>query len=384
MITNLEFTSTDNYTSSIYETYQLEYELFLIEANAFNVLGKINNNILQESSDMFILQESIKETLTVWITRFTEALQKALNNFMGAIEGAQDLTYLKSIEANVKSLNKDPGFTVNNIRNYKEDAIKNFDIVQFQDVYNTKKDSLQTQEQFLIQNYSNYGFAAGQTDIKEVLETALVDVVKEEVPVTIGLIRGYYDWCRNDYVNDMDTVKKMMNKYNESAKAISNLIKSLPEDYSDKEQTVNNPNVTQPNNNQQQPQNASFNFAYLYEADDTTAPNPANATPNPVGNNNKTNNPSKMEFNDKVDYMAKASGNKGASNQEAVNAIKTYLSVTTRIVSTLFMIVKNRKSDYMRVLKHLFPMNKQQREVAQSTVNINATNNTPQVTMPQT
>ena len=57
----------------------------------------------------------------------------------------------------------------------------------------------------------------------------------------------------------------------------------------------------------------------------------------------------------------------------AVNAIKTYLSTTTRILATLFIIIKNRKADYMRVLKHLFPMNREQQQIAQSTVNINQT-----------
>ena len=83
----------------------------------------------------------------------------------------------------------------------------------------------------------------------------------------------------------------------------------------------------------------------------------------------KPSNPAKMTFDDRTDYVAKASGND--SNQETVNAIRTYLSVTTRILSTMFIIVKNRKADYMRVLKHLFPMNRQQKETAQSTVNVN-------------
>ena len=208
MIENIIFTSTDNTLDSLYENCRFEYELFLIESRAFSTFGKIDNELIQESySDTEIIQESIKETLTLWIARFTEGIQKALDRFVQVIEGQQDLAYLKSIEPNVKALNKDPGFSVNNIRNYSNEAFNNFNVVPFNQVYTSKKDSLQNQEQFLIQNYNTYGFANGKTDIKEVLEDYFVDVVTDQVNVTPELIRGYYNWCRQDYINDVNKEK---------------------------------------------------------------------------------------------------------------------------------------------------------------------------------
>ena len=231
MIDNIIFTSTDNHIDNIYENYKFEYELFLIEYNTFNTFGKIDNQIIQESyDDPEIIQESIKETLTVWIARFTEAVQKALDRFIQIIEGVQDLTYLKSIEGKVKALDKDPGFSVNNIRNYDDDALANFNVVEFNKVYQSDKDSLQSQDAFLIKNYSNLGFAEGKTDIKEVIENHMVHVVTDNVNVTPGLIKGYYDWCRNNYKNDLGKIRNLMNTYNESTKAISTIINNLPSD----------------------------------------------------------------------------------------------------------------------------------------------------------
>ncbi len=371
MIENITFTSGDNYNDSLFETVSLEYELFLIESEAFSTFGKINNQCIRESygADLEILQESIKETLTLWLTRFTEALQQALDKFIGIIEGQMDLAYLKSIETKVKELKGDPGFSVNNIRNYKDDVIKGFDIVEFNTIFNTKKDSLENQDKFLIANYSNYGFAEGQTDIKDVLETAIVDVVKDSVNVTPELIRGYYNWCRNNYIEDVKAVQANMNTYNTSVKSIQNIINQLPNDYKDKNQTESNPNVTQ--NNTQQQKTESFRFN-LHE-DDTTATTTGNNTTQPQG----SQNPAKMEFNDKVDYVGKA----GGTNQDTVNMIKVYLTCTTKILSTLFVIIKNRKADYMRVLKHLFPVNREMRNTAATTTNINqnTNNGTPQI-----
>ena len=381
MIDNLVFLKEDNYTNSQYDTLMLEYDLYLAEKEAFNTLNKLDKQYIQESQciDTEILNESIKETLTLWIGRFTEAIQRALNKFTGAIEGAKDLAYLKSIEGKVRELNTDPGFTVSNIRNYNSEAIRNFKVVPFMDVYNTNKDSLQSNDQFLVANYSNYGFANGQTNIKEVLETALIDVVTEPVDVTAELIRGYYNWCRNDYTQDLKPIQDQMNTYNNSIKSISNLVAQLPDDYKDSNQTTGNPNVTQ-GSNQENPNlrttSASFIFTrgIVVTEDETTAG--GGTTIGNGGPKKDSSNPGKMTFDNKVNYVAK----NGGGNQEAVNAIRTYLGCTTKILSTMMIIVKNRKADYMRVLKHLFPVNREMRDMAQSTTNINRVNRgTPQV-----
>ena len=369
MIDNIIFTSTDNNINNIFENYKFEYELFLIESNTFNTFGKIDNQIIQESyDDLEILQESIKETLTVWIARFTEAVQKALDRFIQIIEGVQDLAYLRSIEGKVKALDQDPGFSVNNIRNYDDEALANFNVVEFNEVYQSDKDSLQSQDAFLIKKYSNLGFAEGKTDIKEVIENYMVQVVTNSVNVTPGLIKGYYNWCRNDYKNDLGKIRTLMNTYNESTKAISTIINNLPNDYKDKEQTEGNDLVTPKTN----PENVKESFRFLLEApgDPPQTQQSISNTPSATDKPKDNGNPAKMTFDDRTDYVAKAKLGQD-SNQEVVNAIRTYLSVTTRILSTIFIIIKNRKADYMRVLKHLFPMNRQQRETSQSTVNIN-------------
>ena len=366
MIKNIAFSSDDNYIDSLFEQTQLEYELYLIETEAFTTCNKINKEIVQEAygCDMEILNESIKETLTLWLARFTEAMQKALDNFIGAIEGAQDLAYLKSIEPSVKNLKEDPGFEVNNIRNYKSDMIKNFKVIDFNSIMTNNRDSLSNQENFLITNYPNLGFAQNKTDIKQVIESEFVEVVTQPVNVTVELINGYYNWCRNDYINDINPIKQAMNTYNTSTKTIQNLVSNLPDDYRDNSQTENNPNVTPKNQPGTDNANASFQNWWVHE-DDTTA-NKGTANNGP-----KYEIPNKMTFDDKVDYIAKAKG----TNQDIVTMIKTYLSCTTRILGTMFIIIKNRKADYLRVLKHLFPVNKQMRADAGATATMTRTNN---------
>lgn len=384
MIENIEFSRSDNYNNSLYEEYILEYDLYLAETDTFNTLNRIDNEIIQESqyNDTEILNESIKETLTVWIGRFTEALQKALTKFMAVIEGQQDLAYLKSIDSRVRTLATDPGFTVSNLREYKSDSIRNFKVIPFMDVYNANKDSLQSQEQFLAQNYSSYGFTTGNSNIKEVLETAIVDVTPQPQDCTVEMIKTYYNWCRNEYLEDIKPIQDQMRYYNDSIKSISTLVSQLPDDYKNGAETNGNPDVT-PTPAQQGNVNQNVSSAYIFsagavltEADPNAGGIPNNGTPN---NQKGSSNPGKMTFDNKVDYVAKV----GGGNQEAVNAIKTYLSCTTRLLSSMMMIVKNRKADYMRVLKHLFPVNREMRDVAQSTVNINRANQVPQINIPQ-
>lgn len=377
MINNLTFERADNYTESLFEVCQFEYELFLIESKAFSTFGKINEVSIQESytADIVMLQESIKETLTIWVSRFTEALQKALDKFVAMIEGAQDLAYLRSIQDSVNKLNQDPGFNVNNLRIYEDNVIQGFNIVDFKTVFenSAKKASLESQEKFLIENYPNF-FSEGKTDIKAGLESAIVKI-EEQVNINVERIQFYYKWCRETYKKDIDHMQGLMNVYNTSTKSIQNIISQLPEDYRDKNQTANNPNVTQPNNSNQQ--SGTTESYYFHEEEGGSAVNgsPVNNTGNPAQAGQKTENPNKMTFDDKVNYVGKASG----TNQDTVNYIRNYLTCTTKILSTLFIIIKNRKADYLRVLKHLFPMNREQKQTAASTAQIQQTNNAGQV-----
>lgn len=376
MIEDLTLNSNDNYMESLFETIQLEYELFLIESRAFNTLGKINETTIQESyyADVMILQESIKETLTIWLTRFGEALKKALDKFVATIQGAQDLAYLKSIEDSVKKLNQNPGFNVNNLRTYEDGAIQKINIIPFKKVFDENKAALESQEKFLTSYYSEY-FTNGNTDIKAGLESHIVKTQSRAVEITIERIQFYYDWCRNTYVKDLDVVKKQMDQYNTSTKSIQDIINTLPEDYRDKNQTQNNPNVTPTNTQQQQQKQES----YIIEDEGGSAVNgsvvngPTNAaTP---GQQNQSQNLGKMTFDDKVNYVGQASG----TNQDTVNYIKNYLTCTTKILSTLFIIIKNRKADYMRILKHLFPMNREQKNMSVATATVTQRKNNGQV-----
>lgn len=372
MIENLTLNSNDNYVESLYETCQLEYELFLIESKAFNTLGKINETSIQESynADIMILQESIKETLTIWLTRFGEALKKALDKFIATIQGAQDLAYLKSIEDSVKKLNQNPGFNVNNLRQYNEKTLQGVEIIPFRKVFDENKAALESQEKFLTTYYSQF-FPNGGTDIRAGIEGALVKTLDQPIEINIERIKFYYNWCRNTYIQDIDAIKKQMDMYNTSTKSIQDIINQLPEDYRDKNQTQNNPNVT-PTNAQQQEQQKNESYIYEAEGDSAVTGNKVNGPTNAATpGQDKSQNLGKMTFDDKVDYVGKASG----TNQDTVNYIKNYLTCTTKILSALFIIVKNRKADYMRVLKHLFPMNREQKNTAVSTANITKTNN---------
>lgn len=377
MIENIVFKSDDNYISSIYEDCMLQYDLYLAESSAFNTLNAIDTDYIQESGDIEIINESIKETLTLWIGKFTEAVQRALNKFVAVIEGQQDLAYLKSIEGRVKVLNQDPGFTVTNIRNYDSMKIQEFRVVPFMDVYNANKDSLQSKDQFLIQNYRNYGFTEGNTNIQDVMQASFVKVEPKPVDITIENIRGYYDWCRNGYTQDLKPIQDQMNTYNNSIKSISNLVANLPDDYKSPEAN-NNPDVTPKNNSQPllAPPTESFMLASKLFLTEDVAGQPGQVT-TAVGSVGGTtpgqkaeSNPGKMTFDNKVNYVAQAAG----GNQEAVNAVKTYLTCTTTILSSMMKIVKNRKADYLRVLKHLFPVNREMRAVAASPVNVNRIN----------
>ena len=318
MTNDLNFSQDDHYYTSLFESISLEYDIFLSESSAFKTISMLDLEFVHESScyDIEILNESIKETLTLWITRFTEAIQKALTKFVQIIDGARDAAYLKSIEGSLKNLKQDPGFNINHIREYKDDFFTSFKVKDFMTIYNSNKDSMQSQDQFLIQNYGDY-FSDGKTNIKDQLEQKIVQVVTEPVACTKERLETYYNWCRNDYKKDLDTIQSQMNTYNTSIKSISNLVATLPDDYKDSSQTQGNPNVT----------TASYIFnpgMIISEAEE--------------GNNNDNDNDGKMTFTNTQNYAVQ----KGGGNQEAVNAVRNYLTCTSKILSSLMIIIKNR------------------------------------------
>ena len=360
MIDNLVFSKEDNYISNLYEMYELEYNLYLAEQEAFRAFSIINTQVIQESYyDLELIQESIKETLITWVSKFADGLQKALNKFVSIIDGPQDSTYLKSIKQSVDNLREDPGFTVDNIRNYDENKLHNFQIVDFTTAYGDK-DSLQSQDSFLIRFYPDY-FSEGKTNIKEQLEAGMVKTITDPVNATAELIRGYYNWCVNDYKTDLEGITKNINSYNNSTKSIQNVVNELPDDFRKADETNGNDLVT--------PKTAPVNgkqesALFLFHEAETTTPMISN-TPGAT-NNSKNPDANKMTFNNDENFKSKTGGN----NQEVVNCIKNYLVGTTKIISTLFMIVKNRKSDYLRVLKHTFPVSKEIRGATEAETQI--------------
>jgi hypothetical protein len=300
------------------ENYELEYSIFLAENELFNNFMNLGNSIVNESFDsgLITLQENVKDTIMNYLKKIITAVQNIWNKIKEIFNNTKDNVYLKSIEKAINDSKKDPEFTIDNYKIYNDSKFDMIKIIPFN--YEQMKDSLDSVNHFLQVNYSNI------TDIGKD-ETKVKDAVLNYVCISNNNgyrlknddIKKIFSWCINDYKKNITNIENDIKSLNSSSSNIENIVNNTMSATSEAVEYYN---------------------YYITEAD------------------NDDNDKMKINDDKPEDDTNDQNNNKGSdNNNQVVKDIQTYMSATTQILTAKINIMKDRRKDYISILKHYIP-----------------------------
>lgn len=305
------------------ENYQIEYDLFVAESELFNSIISIGSLALNESVGLIYIEEGVKETITNYISKITEAIQKAWERFKELVTRKADQIYLKSIEKKME--NPDPHFTITNYPEYDIGFIESIEIVQFE--YESMKQYLDNPSDYCKQYYSNI-MKDPTLRIKENIEKTVLKS-KHDKKCTADLLKGMYKFVKDVFPKKIADIENDLKKFNASNKNIQSMISQVTSAETTQEAVI----------------------LYLSEADEQ-------------------DKDEKTEFKD--DPEAKKNDNKSITKH-----VTTYLKVSTDIITAKMYVYKEVYNFYMKTIKHyVAPDKKKDKEEKSET---NNTNNKTQV-----
>ena len=299
------------------ENYELEYNIFLAENELFNNFMNLGHSIVNESFDsgLITLQENVKDTIMNYLKKIITAVQNIWNKIKEIFNNTKDNIYLKAIEKAINDSKKDPEFTIDNYKIYDNSKFDMIKIIPFN--YEQMKDSLDSVNHFLQVNYSNI------TDIGKD-ETKVKDAVLNYVCISNNNgyrlknddIKKIFSWCINDYKKNITNIENDIKSLNSSSSNIENIVNNTMSATGEAVEYYN---------------------YYITETD---------------------NDNNKMKINDDKleDNANDQNNNKGSdNNNQVVKDIQTYMSATTQILTAKINIMKDRRKDYISILKHYIP-----------------------------
>lgn len=307
------------------ENYQIEYDIFVAESELFNSIISIGSLAMNESVGLIYIEEGVKETIINYISKITEAIQKAWERFKEIVLRKVDQIYLKSIEKKIE--NADPHFTITNYPEYDIGFIESINIVQFE--YESMKPYLDNASDFCKQYYSNI-MKDSMLRIKENIEkTALKS--KNDKKCTADLLKGMYKFVKDVFPKKLSNIENDLKKFNASNKNIQNMVSQVTSSETTSEATL----------------------LYLSEAEEQ-------------------DKEEKTEFKDDPDA-------KKNDTTSITKHVTTYLKVTTDIITAKMYVYKEVYNFYMKTLKHYAkPEKKSDNKKEEKSENNNA-NKTTQV-----
>ena len=310
------------------DTYMLRYDIFLAESEMFEELTSYKQ-ILAESDNMqgvYVITEGIKETILKYLDKIISGIQKAWSAIKDRFLNAQlpDNIYLKSIEKKIATADFEPKFTIKNAKAYDDGKFNMVTIVPLD--YDQMKPSLNSVENFFKFAYANiassYAPQDGGFNVKDAIKDYIVSSQGDLRPTTQDM-KNYYKWCINDYKNSSSSLERDLKLVNNITATVGNYVKSTLS----ANETVNMLN-------------------YITEAD----------------------NDDKMKVEDDPDKKEQ----QDTGNSQYVKDLQVYMSTITQILTAKLEILRDRKKDYVTILKHYIPMVKKPIQEEQGDIEVNA------------
>lgn len=291
------------------ESYELYNEIFLAESELFASITSIGADIVNESVGLISIHEDTKETINKYLTKITDAIQKAWEKFKEIVMNGADDVWLKANQK--KILTGNPTFTINNYPKYDMNKLSSIKLIPIN--YDEMKESLQSNEAFIEKYYSEL---AGEGSISEKIEKLILKSRSDE-RCTPDILKECYNFCATDVKAEISKIEADLKIVNDSNKNIERIINSITSDQSTQEAVE------------------LYNY-FLNEAD--------------------------QEKSEKMSFTDDKNGPNADSGSTLVKDIHVYISASTDILSAKMKIVKDIKKEYMNILKHFVGGGKSNKE----------------------
>lgn len=284
--------------NNLLEEYKLEYDLFLAEEEMFNSLIQLGSTCINESVGLISINEGFKETIGKYIEKIWVALQKAWTRFKEIVKNGPSIAFLKSIEKKME--NPEPnGIIINNHYDYNLSKIDGIKIIPFN--YEQMKDSLGSNSDFESKYYSQY--KVNDKSLKEsIISTSYTILDKEKC--TSEMLKNMYSFCTKDFLPAIDKLENEMKTMETNKKNITNLVNSI-------------------NPTQATKESFAIYESYIHEGEEekksTSFENPSGA---------------------------------GGDNSQIVTHVKTYLSVSTDIISAKMKCYRDAYAYNIKVIRN--------------------------------
>lgn len=276
---------------------QLLYEQFLAEQVLKSGMGRLEKQVLSESTNVEVLNEAFADMIQKYLRTVTDSMQKAWNNFKNKIDY---VAIEKAIKGEEKYLESDFKMKLptdylypelNEWNSINENCTIGDNLLSTAN-YAQMSEYLESPEKFLDQYYKEYVEQDNGKQMKfaDVFEKRCFSKASEQQVVDKNLIAQYVDFL-NSYKEQIEKIQSDIDAINQVNSNMDELIKQIG--------GANN--VTAPTNNRPEPQQQATaasaiikGSSYVLEADDQPKPENTNKfrnvdpnAPDPTKNSSK-------------------------------------------------------------------------------------------------
>lgn len=294
------------------ENYELEYKLYLAESEYFKNIIDISYVIKESENGLLYIHETVKDIILKYVSKIVTAIEAAWKKIIEIFSEGPDTIYLKAIKNVVNNLKNEPAFSVTNFKNYNENNLSTVKLLPLD--YMKMKETLDSTNHFLQANYTNIP-NIGNGDIKAAIANFCITNIENSHKITLQEVKNFYQWCSNDYKTSIDGLKADIASLNTSNSNIQSLVNQISTT-----ESVNNLNY--------------IFESYILEADENT-------------------NDQKMKFQDDQDKNPDGTSKESDMNNQLTKEIQIYMSASTEILTAKMNLLKDRRKDYIAILKHL-------------------------------
>lgn len=290
---------------------ELQYEIFLADQALDESLSIYGKRLLLESDDIDVLQEGIIDSLTGYLNKIIEAIQKVWNKFIEWLE-QRDQKFLKSIAKEIATA-KNPNFQVNHYTRFDMNTFQTTNVVPFN--YDEMKEFLTGgSKRFCNKYYPDFDMEKYDS-IKKACRAHIVTSIDNNVQVTVEMLQLGYKYCTQGYQIYKEQLKEDMDSMNKSTESILNKARLVIKEA------------------------ALMYYDIIMEADNNVDPNTDQGKPVAAKISDNGQDPKEKE-------QAKTEANQTIKN------VKTYTKICTGVLSAKMEIVRDLYKENFAIVNH--------------------------------
>lgn len=203
-----------------FEEYELKYSMYLAERELSTEMINIGGSCLYETVGLISIQESLKETVTKYIGKIKDAIEKAFKRFQEIVADSVIGKFMDSIKG--KIANSTAEFSIKNFYEYNLQKLQSIKPVPLD--MEAMKESLQSKEQFLKDYFQELASTQG-ANIKEKMES-LVKSQPKDIHADKDLFIKISDFMTKTIPAEVNEIKTGINTWITSSKAMEAMANS--------------------------------------------------------------------------------------------------------------------------------------------------------------